>query len=224
MPRIGWMGMGAWLLACSAWAQLYNPQVMLFDSPDHAMVTVYKVEVWSASGGQVLSLHDLSPAKVHPSNLPAPQPQWTANLNDLVPQMAAPAGQSYVIRVVPVAGEAGPRSEPSTPFRWSPCAALSASSAQNMTVTWTPPMTVALGQTAMIPITLTGPSPIHSVVISTVGDGQPEWYYTLWDARTPTTYAVGPFKKRGRFELTARAIDELGCEVGNGIRSFVVVQ
>lgn len=93
-----------------------------------------------------------------------------------------------------------------------------------MTLTVDPLPGLTVGQLATVGVTVTGPSPVHSVVLDLVSDGQPAWYYVLGDARGSQHYTVGPFKKRGRSEFTARAVDEMGCEIANGVRLFVTVQ
>jgi hypothetical protein len=85
-----------------------------------------------------------------------------------------------------------------------------------------PPM--VLGQYANVGVTITGPSPVHAVLIDLLSDGQPAWYYTPFDARSTVNYSVGPFKRKGRSELVARAVDEMGCEISNGVRLYVTVQ
>jgi hypothetical protein len=91
-----------------------------------------------------------------------------------------------------------------------------------LTVGAVPPM--AVGQVVVLPVTITGPSPVHAVDIDLLSDGQPAWYYVLGEARGTVLYRVGPFKGRGRSELVVWAHDEMGCEVRNGTRLYVTVQ
>lgn len=91
-----------------------------------------------------------------------------------------------------------------------------------LTIATLPPM--AVGQSVLVGVTVTGASPVHSVILDFPADGQPAWYYELFDGRGAMSYTVGPLKKKGRLEFTARAVDEMGCEVANGTRTWVTVQ
>lgn len=91
-----------------------------------------------------------------------------------------------------------------------------------LTIGELPPMTV--GAYAAVPITITGPSPVHAVAVDFPADGQPAWYFVPFDGRATIAYTIGPLKKKGRVELTARAVDEMGCEIANGVRVWAMVQ
>ena len=93
-----------------------------------------------------------------------------------------------------------------------------------MTLDLTPPATWTVGQYVAVPVTISGPSPVHAVMLDLIGDGQPAWYFTQADARATTPFLLGPMKKKGRFELTAHAVDEMGCEISNGVRVWVTIQ
>jgi hypothetical protein len=93
-----------------------------------------------------------------------------------------------------------------------------------MTLIVNPLPTMRMGQYASVEATITGPSPVHYVAIDMLGDGEPAWYFTMFDARFTAPYVLGPMKKRGRFEMTVRAVDEMGCEISNGVRMWAVIQ
>jgi len=112
------------LIALPAMAQtVYNPRIMQFDSVDHAVTSVYKVEFWLQAAdpvtGAPISTYDLPKSKVTPSGLAAPEPQLQANLSDLTPLVGIPVGQTYVVRLIAVGMDGtslSPRSPASNPF------------------------------------------------------------------------------------------------------------
>lgn len=93
-----------------------------------------------------------------------------------------------------------------------------------MTLALATPATMTFGQYGFATVTVTGPSPTHAVMIDFIGDGQPAWYFTQADARATIAYPLGPMRRRGRFELTAKATDAMGCEITNGVRTWVTIQ
>jgi hypothetical protein len=220
------------VMAAPASAQaVYNPLTIQFDSLDHAIASAYKVEFWLQAADPVtdspLSTHDLAKGKVTASGLAAPEPQFQANLADLTPLVGIPVGQFYVARMVTVGVDSSllsARSAPSNPFRDSGCAPFGGQSASQMTLTVGALPQMQVGKYATVPVAVGGPSPVHAVSLDFVGDGQPAWYFVPFDARQASAYVVGPLKRQGRFEFTAHASDEMGCEVSNGVRVFVTIQ
>ena len=94
-----------------------------------------------------------------------------------------------------------------------------------MTLTVADPLPAFIvGQSADLLVTITGGSPVHSVVIDLLADGQPAWYFVPFDGRVPQRYHIGPFKRKGRTELVVTASDEMGCSIANGLRLFLTVQ
>jgi len=81
-----------------------------------------------------------------------------------------------------------------------------------------------MGKYVMIGVDVTGPSPVHAVMLDFIGDGQPAFYFVPFDARQSTSYLIGPLKRKGRFEFTAHVSDEMGCEISNGVRVWATIQ
>jgi hypothetical protein len=105
---------------------IYNPTIIQFDSADHAIVSVYKVETWLLAAdpltGQPITVMTLAKDKALPGWCPIQPcvPEFQANIADGTPLFSVPVGQTYVFRMkaVGLGAEAleSPRSDPSGPF------------------------------------------------------------------------------------------------------------
>lgn len=211
-------------LAVSAAGQtLYNPTLVQFTSPDHAIVTYYRVEFWINGQplvGNPVGQYNVPVAKVTIAS-PGPPIQYQILMSDVL--VFLPFGKSYLVRLL--ACKDTSCSQPSEVarelVRYTYCKG-SDTTVQPMTITESALPVGAPGSYVPIQLNIASVRPVHAVSIALVGASIPAFYFTGSDMRNPITLSIGPLPRAGRYLMNISAADEFGCSASQATQYLTV--
>lgn len=212
-------------VAAQTVSPVYNPQIMEFESVDHANTAIYRIEVATdADQTTVLASYDV------PATLALPVPNSTPQLYrivfaDAVGRQELPMGTAYRwrLRGIGATGSVGEPSNWTNTGRFVICESGGAVNPMTLTLGEVPTLTV--GHAALVPLTVVSPKEVRSVTIDLVTDGLPAWYFpTTTDVRnSPHLFVIGPFVRAQTSLIRLMAVDALGCTTDVTPRTVTVV-
>lgn len=202
---------------------LYNPTLIEFNSPDHALVTQYRVEFWIAGQplvGDPVGKYDVPVSKVTIAD-PGPPPTYQILMSDVL--VFLPFGKSYMVRLL--ACEDSLCSQPSEVakelVRYTYCKGTD-TTVSPMTITEFALPVGAPGSYIPVNLNIASMRPVHAVSISLIGAGIPAFYFTGSDMRNLITLSVGPLPRAGRYLMNISAADEAGCSASQATQYLTI--
>lgn len=214
---------GSTLPAPAQQVTLYNPTLVQFTSPDHAIVTFYRAEFWIVGQplvGNPTGSYDVPVAKITVAEL-GPPPVYQFLLSDV--RMFLPFGKSYMLRLLACKDSScSPPSEVAREFvRYTYCKGTD-TSVQPMTIAESALPIGVPGSYIPVLLTINSVQPVHAVSIALVGASIPAFYFTGSDMRNTIMLSVGPLPRAGRYLMNISAADEFGCSTSQATQYLTI--
>jgi hypothetical protein len=208
-------------LSVPAFAQVqptvYNPPAVQFEHDQNSwdMTVLYRME-WLIEGPEPrvsVATVDIPKSKVQVVVPPAPPIDGTFKIMYADIPMSVPFGKTYLVRLHACNDLlCSDWSEVArNPIRYTYCKATDTAVRPLTVVQTIPPLSVNRNTYLLVDLTITSVKPVHAVSIQLVGSGLPAFYFTGYDLRGASSFAIGPLTRAGRFLMNLTVTDEWNC-------------